>query len=181
MVETAISVVIGVVLGAATSWLISRHYYQRALSDTRDAAIAQRLDDCTERDKTFLTALMGTDQQSIPRYALINVEFERVNGTTEAWASNTSTMIRSVNAKACHSLKYHGASNIDEDRQRVCLSERGIENAHYLLAREYRWARFSGIDDNDAQRLTMFRAEHGRDPREGRTGDGVISSYTAEP
>jgi hypothetical protein len=181
VVETAISLVVGVVLGAAASWLISRHYYRRALADAGDAAITQRLDDCTEGDKTFLVALMVSKEQGIPRYALINVEFERVNGTTGAWDSNTSAMIRSVNKRARHSLRYHSGSNVDEDRQTVSLSDRGVENARYLLRREYRSACFSNIDDNDAQRLAMFRAEHGRDPMLGRTGEGVVSSYTAEP
>ncbi len=172
---------VGVVLGGVASWWFSRHYYRRAASEARDAAIAQRLDDCNEGDKTFMVALLQAGQP-IPCYALVNVEFETLDGRKGKWGSNTSTMIRSVNARASHSLQFHGGSNVDEDRQTVSLNERGRENAEHLLRREYRSARFTDIDDNDAQRLGMFRDEHKRDPRKGSVDDSeIISSYTIGP
>ena len=176
--ENLVSLAVGIVLGAVASWLISRHYYRRGLADARDAAIAQRLDNCNEGDKTFLIALLQT-KQPIPRYALVNVDFERVDGTKDRWASNTSIMIDSVRARAIHSLQCHSGSNIDEDRQTISLTERGRENADYLLRREYRSAHFTSIDDNDAQRIAMFRAKHGREPTKGHVDDsGVVSRNT---
>jgi hypothetical protein len=76
-------------------------------------------------------------------------------------------MIRSMNAHAKHSLQFQAGSNIDEVRQTVSLIDRGRENAEYLVRREYRSARFLSIDDNDSQRLGMFRHEHEREPRNG--------------
>lgn len=170
---------VGAVIGAAASLAISRHYYRRSLSDAADSAMALRLDKCEEGDRTFLVALLQASTP-IPRYALINVEFETKGGRTAQWASNTSTMIRSVNARAGHSLQCHGGSAVDEDRQTVSLSNRGRDNAAYLERTEYPKARFTVIDDSDAQRLGMFRSEHGRDPRKGKIGDsGVMSTYTS--
>lgn len=177
--ETFITLVIGFLFGAVASWAITRHYYVRAASDAKDMAMAQRLDDCNEGDKTFLVALLQAEQP-IPRYALINVEYETCDGGTGGWGSNTSTMIGSLSARAMHSLQFHGGSNIDEDRQTVSLSERGRENAEYLVRREFRAARFTNIDDNDAQRLAMFRAKHKCEPRKGRLNEsGVMSTYAS--
>ena len=174
MVVSAISLVIGVVFGAAASWLISRHYYRRALTDAHDAFIAQRLDHCSEGDKTFLVALLQHDQP-IPRYALINVEFEIADGRNDEWGSNTSTMIHSVKDRAPHSLQFLGGSDIAEDRQTVSLTERGRENAEYLVRKEYRKACFRVIDDNENQRMSMFKREHGREPRKrAGGGSGVV-------
>lgn len=173
--ETFLYFVAGVTLGAIASWLITRYYYRRAASDANDAAMAQRLDDCTDGDKTFLIALLKTETP-IPRYALINVEFETIGGQKGGWASNTSTMIRSVNARAKHSLQFHAGTNIDEDRQTVSLTDRGRENAEYLVRREYRNARFLSIDDNDSQRLGMFRHEHGREPQKAKAIIGIKRS-----
>ena len=88
-VEAVISLSVGVVFGGVVSWIISRHYYRQATADSREAAIAQRLDDCTEGDKTFLVALLQTGQP-VPRYAIINVEFETLGGQKGSWGSNTS-------------------------------------------------------------------------------------------
>jgi len=159
-------VLAGVVLGGAASWAISRYYYQRAAADVREANIAQRLDDCNEGDKTFLVALFQCDGP-IPRYALINVEFETIDGRKGSWGSNVSTMVRSVNARASRSLQLYSGSNIDEDRQTISLSERGRENANFLLRTEYRSARFAMINDTDSQRLALFRHAHKREPRKG--------------
>ena len=166
--ETIISLIAGIILGAFASWVITRHYYRRAAADANDAAIAQRLDDCNEGDKTFLVALLQAGAP-IPRYALINVEFETVGGQKSGWGSNTSTMIRSVNVRAKHSLQFHGGGRVDEDRQTISLTDRGRENAEYLVRREYSSARFLSIDDNDSQRLDIFRYEHRREPRKGNT------------
>jgi c-di-GMP-binding flagellar brake protein YcgR len=88
-------------------------------------------------------------------------------------------MIRSVNARAKHSLQFHGGSNIDEDKQTVSLTDRGRENAEYLVRREYRSARFSNIDDTDSQRLIIFRYRHRREPRKGNIDNsGITSHYT---
>jgi hypothetical protein len=176
--ETAVSLVVGIVFGAIASWAITRHYYRRAAWDAKDAAMAQRLDECTEGDKTFLVALLQA-KQPIPRYALISVEFERHDGKTGSWGSNTLTMIDSVGVRAKHSPEFRGGSVIDEDRQAVSLSERGRENAEYLVRREYRRARFVSVDDNDEQRLAMFRNKYGREPRKRRIdSSGVVSTYT---
>lgn len=156
--------VLGVISGGVTSWLITRHYYRRSADEARDAFIAQRLDDCNEGDKTFLVALLQ-HEQPIPRFALINVEFETVDARKSGWGSNTSTMIRSVQARAPHSLQFN--SGIDEDRQTVSLTDRGRENAEYLVRKYYRKARFTVIDDNDAQRMGMFKSEHCREPGKG--------------
>ena len=126
--ETFLYFITGVVLGAVASWLITRYYYRLAAADANDSAMMQRLDECNDADKTFLVALLQADAP-IPRYALINVEFETVDGQKSRWGSNTSTMIRSVNASAKHSLQFHGGSTMDEDRQTVSLTERGRENA----------------------------------------------------
>jgi uncharacterized membrane protein YdjX (TVP38/TMEM64 family) len=83
---TFIHFVAGVILGAMASWLITRYYYRRAVSDANDAAIAQRLDDCNEGDKTFLVALLQ-EEKPIPRYALINVEFETAEGQKSGWGA----------------------------------------------------------------------------------------------
>lgn len=168
----------GVVLGAVASWVISHYYYRRSIADAADTAMAQRLDDCDEGDKTFMVALLQIGEP-IPRYALINVEFETLDGRKSHWGSNTTTMINSVNLRAKHSLQSHGGSNIDEDRMTVSLTERGREDAEYLLRREYRYARFTTIDDNESQRLGMFRSEHKREPRKGTVDDsGIVSTYT---
>jgi len=162
-VEAVILLLAGVVLGGVVSWAITRHYYRQALADTREAAIAQRLDDCNEGDKTFLVALLQAERP-IPRYALVNVEFVTLDGRTGSWESNTSTMARSVNSRARHSLQTHGGDNIDEDRQTITLTERGRENAEYIVRREYHTASFTNIDDSDPHRLAIFKHEHKREP-----------------
>jgi hypothetical protein len=178
--EALISLLAGVVLGGVVSWAISRHYYRQAIADSSDAAIAQRLDDCSEGDKTFLVALFQTGRP-IPRYAIINVEFETLNRRKGSWGSNTSTMVGSVNSRARHSLQVHGGSNTDEDRQTISLTERGKENAEYLVRREYRTASFTSIEDTDSYRLAIFEREHKREPRKGTVGgSGIVSSYTTE-
>lgn len=158
--------VLGVISGGVTSWLITRHYYRRSADEARDAFIAQRLDDCNENDKTFLVALLQ-HKQPIPRFAFIKVEFETADARKSGWGNNTSTIIRSVHAHAPHSLQLNFCCGIDEDRQTVSLTDRGRENAEYLVRKDYRKARFIVIDDNDAQRIDMFKSEHGREPRKG--------------
>lgn len=139
--------------------------------------LEQRLDKCNEGDAMFLVALLQADAP-IPRYALISVEFQTKDGRTGTWGSNTSIMIRSVHARASHSLVYHGGSDVDEDRQTVSLSDRGIENAQYLAQTRYPKAHFATIDDNDTHRLRAFRREHGRDPRNGTGGEsGIVIKY----
>ena len=158
---------LGVVIGAAASWGVTRHYYRRSLADAADSALASRLDDCGEGDATFLVALLQA-AEPIPRYALINVEFDSPDGQRNGWASNTPTMARSVGVRAPQSLVYHGGRDIDEDCQTVSLSDRGRLNAEYLARKRYPTASFVSIDDSEPRRLALFRHEHGRDPRKGK-------------
>jgi len=170
--------VVGAVLGALASWLVSRFFYHRAIADAADSAMAQRLDDCTEGDKSFLVALHQRNMP-IPRYALINVEYETLDGRKGTWGSNTTTMIQSLKARAKHSLQSHGGTNIDEDQMTVSLTDRGRENASYLLRREYRSAKFANIDDNEAQRRSIFRREHSREPQKGSIDKSdTVGMYT---
>lgn len=176
--EAVFSLLAGVVFGAVASWAITRYYYLRAVADARDTAIAQRLDDCTEGDKTFLVALLQA-KRPIARYTLINVEFKTLDGRKGSWGSNTSIMVQSVNERARHSLQFHGGNNIDEDKQTISLTERGSENAEYLICREYRSARFTELDDSEVQRLALFRSYHNREPRKGVPEvSGAVSRYT---
>ena len=172
--------VVSTVLASVVTWAFSRCYYRKSAVDAANSAMAQRLDDCTKGDKTFLIALLDAGKP-IPRYALINVEFETRDGRKGSWGSNSLTMLRSVNAHAKHSIRHHSGSHIDEDRETISLSDRGRENAGNLLVHEFRSARFTTIDDNDVQRLAMFRSEHKRDPQKGCTEDsGIVSSSTVE-
>ena len=161
-----IGAVLGALLGATASWAIAWYYYRRSAADAADSIVAQRLDGCTDGDKSFLVALAEADCP-IPRYALVNVEYEKNDGKADSWASNTLTMARSLNARAPHSLRGHWGSAVDEDRHTISLSERGEENAEHLLRAEFRFARFSNTDDSDSRRLSLFRNEHGRDPSLG--------------
>ena len=165
----------GAILAILTTWLISRHYYRQAALDAGDGLIAQRLDACTEGDKTFMVALAEAEEP-IPRYALINVEFQTIDGRTPSWGSNTSIMACSLKSRGPHSLLRHSGSDINEDRHTISLSERGRQNADYLLRKEYHFARFTQINDSESVRLGLFRAEHNRDPRpRGKPGLSVTT------
>jgi hypothetical protein len=166
---------VGAALGAVPSWYISRYYYQRAAVDAADGLMAQRLDSCNEGDKSFLVAMAKADRP-IPRYALIQVEYETIDGKTGKWGSNTSIMCRSLKTSAPHSLRRHYGSDVSEDWHTISLSDRGKENAQYLLRREYKSARFSSIDSSDKVKLGLFREEHKRDPRPGGASGVLITT-----
>ena len=170
-----VSLLVSFALGAAASWAISHYYYRRSEKDAANAVLAQRLDACNEGDKTFLIAMLDADKP-IPLYALTNVEFETQDGRKGLWASNSLIMSRSVNARAEHCIQHHSGSHIDEDRDTISLTERGRDNAEYLLRTEYQSARFSAIDDSDPIRLRLFRHEHKREPKKGRTDDSSPTS-----
>lgn len=90
-------------------------------------------------------------------------------------------MAKSLNSRAPHSLRFHGGSNIDEDQQTISLSERGKENAEYMVRRKYRSASFANIDDSEPYRLAIFKREHNRDPQKGKVeASGIVSSFTME-
>jgi hypothetical protein len=165
---------VGVVLGAVPSWYFSRHYYKRAAVDAADGLVAQRLDSCTDGDKTFIVALASAEEP-ISRYALINVAYETIDGKTGNWGSNTSIMARSLKTRAPHSLRTYYRSDTSEDLHTISLSERGRENAEFLLRREYKSAKFSSIDSSEGVRRGLFRVEHNREPNPGTEPGGIIT------
>ena len=151
-------------LGAAASWVITHFYYRRSAQDAQDGLLEARLDKCIEGDLTFLVALYMTGKP-VPRYANISVEHERLDGTTQTWASSMGTMVRSIEHRVEHCTVTHGGNRIDEDKETVTLSDRGRQCAEYLLRTKYRWARFDDVDDSEEVRRRLFRHERKRDPQ----------------
>ena len=154
--------------GAIVSWLFAHYYYRKAQRDAQDGIIAIRLDSCTNSEKSFLVA-MYTAGKPLPRYAAqITVEYERLDGPHESWAGGMRPFCRWIEQHVGHCIFFQGDDRIDEDMNTVSLSERGVECAKFLLRTEYKWAKFTLIDDSEVSRLIQFEDEHKRQPRKGK-------------
>jgi len=159
-----ISLLVSFALGAVSSWAISHYYYRRTERDSVDALFAHRIDSCNEGDKTFLVAMKDANKP-IPLYSSIHIEFETQGGRKGSWYGDSSTMSRSVNLRAKACTQHHSDSRMDEDRKTISLTQRGHENAEYLLRKEYKWAHFLSIEDSERIRLDLFQYEHKRKPK----------------
>ena len=127
-------IVLSFLLGALGSWAISHFYYRRSVRDADDALIASRIDDCTDGDNAFLVAL--SQESSIPRYSLINVEFKRTDGSTSVYASNAGTMYRSIQHRIGNCLRISHDISIPENQKTVSLNSRGIQCASFIRRKQ---------------------------------------------
>lgn len=174
--ENFLYFIAGNVVSGFLGWLITHLYYRQQLRDAEQGShaqlLAQRLDKCNEGDLSFLVALR-CHGKPVPRYAIINVDYELRDGTRTGWGSNMNTMVGSLAVRVGQCTVHHHPIG-DEDRATVTLTERGKECADYLLKTRYKSARFEEIDDSEAIRRGHFQLQHKRAPKLKKVSPGDV-------
>jgi hypothetical protein len=166
-------------LGALTGLIITHIYYVKAMKDSADALIAQRVSVCSDMEKSFLIALYS---RPISKWAMLTIRQTHADGSKVVVAVAATTLIQMMQQHIPYSIEYHyprppgipiGCThpayyedpNFDDDNAPITLSNRGIENALYLIRNHFNDAKVVVIDDTDETRGYAYQATFGQEPR----------------